>query len=289
MLFSGFRTYRRGADLLPIALLAAPVLWALAKGRLRAHAGLLLAAAGLLALLLASPEHFRTGTWIAERFAPMVVLTSAAALRPDLLLARYAGAALAGALLAVSAARTAVVAEVWLERQGDVAALERALAHLPPGAALLPMEHTPAGGDRGAPLGRYIRGGHGTYWHYPVLAVPWRQAFVPTLFAMRGKQPIRVLPPWNALAVDDGGPLSVRALLAEKPERYKPEWGGRPVHHLERWRERFDHVLVVNADMPDGTGPARPVPGLELVADEGFARLYRVLRETDVVAAGSGG
>jgi hypothetical protein len=44
------------------------------------------------------------------------------------------------------------------------------------------------------------------------------------------------------------------------------------------WHERFDYVLVLNADLPDASGPLPPVPGLEPVADEGFARLYRVHR-----------
>ena len=280
LLFSSVRTYRRGVDLVLVGLVAAPALWALATGRLRVHAGLLLAVAGFLVLLLVAPLHFRGTSWIAERFPVMLVLALAAALRPGNLLPRYAVGAgvLAGALLAVSAARTASVAVVWSERQADVAAFERALAHLPAGATLLPMEHTPDAGEQGAPRGRFIRG-HGTYWHYPVLAVPWRQAFVPTLFAMSGKQPIRVLPPWDAIAVDDGGPVSVGALLAEDPTRFKAEWHAHPVHHLARWRERFDYVLVLNADMPDGAGPARAVPGLELVADEGFAQLHRIRRD----------
>ena len=289
MLFSGVRTYGRGTDLAPVALVAAPALWASVTGRLRAHAGLLLAAAGLVALLLASPEHFRTGSFIGERFSAMAVLTFAAALRPDPPLSRRAATALAAALFAVSAARTAFVGWVWRERQVDVAAVERALARLPEGAVLLPMEHTPAAGDRLAPRGRYIRGSFGTYWHYPVLAVPWCRAFVPTLFAMRGKQPVRVLPPWDAIAAADGGPVSVSALLAEDGSRYWSATLMVPVHHLARWRERFDHVLVLNADMPDGTGPARPVPGLEMVADEGFAQLYRVVRDGSASAAGGSG
>jgi hypothetical protein len=118
--------------------------------------------------------------------------------------------------------------------------------------------------------------------------VPWRRAFVPTLFAMRGKQPIRVLPPWDALMVPDGFPLSIGALHTEDPANYRPWW--RPyARHLAHWRERFDHVLVPNADMPDGGGPARPVPGLELVADEGSARLYRIHRPARQMAVGNGG
>lgn len=296
LLLSSVRNYRRGLDFALVALVAAPALWALAAGRLRGHAGLLLATVCFIALLFASPSHLAGTVFIEERFPAMAVLTLAAALRPEPVLSRRAMAVLGGALLAVSATRTALVAQVWRERQADVASLERALAHLPVGASLLPMEHTPDGA-RGAPRGRYMFSGgdfwqgsrsSGTFWHYPTLAVPWRQAFVPTLFAMRGKQPIRVLPPWDALMVADGFPLSISGLLAEDPTRHRPWWGPY-AHHLARWRERFDYVLVLNADMPDGGGPARPVPGLKLVADEGFAQLHRIHRPRKEAAIGDGG
>ncbi len=286
LLLSGIRTYRRGVDLLLAGLLALPVAWALAAGRLRTHAGLLLGGLGLLLMTVVMPWQIRGTAWIEERFPTMALLTLAASLRPDPVLRRRAVGAFAVAMLGVVAARTAVVGQVWLARQADIAAVERALAALPQGAALLPMEHVSATQDRAAPIGRYIRG-LGTYWHLPLLGVPQRQAFVPTLFATRGKQPIRVLPPWDGLAVDDGAPVSISALLEERPELYRNQWRDRqPAHHLARWRERFDYVLVLNADMPDGEGPARPVPGLDLVADEGFARLFRIAREGRALAEG---
>ena len=48
--------------------------------------------------------------------------------------------------------------------------------------------------------------------------------------------------------------------------------------YLRAWRERFDFALVLNADMRDDNGPFTPPAGVELVADEGFARLYRIDR-----------
>ncbi len=40
------------------------------------------------------------------------------------------------------------------------------------------------------------------------------------------------------------------------------------------WQEHFDHVPVINADLPHRTVEAPP-PELELIADEGFTELYR--------------
>jgi hypothetical protein len=104
------------------------------------------------------------------------------------------------------------------------------------------------------------------------LAVPWRQAFVPTVFAIRGLHPIKVLPPWNEISEPEGGYIpSVNAL--HDRALYDDEIIF--ASYLKDWRTRFDYALVVNADMPDDAGTFVPPPDMELVKDEGFAQLYR--------------
>ena len=67
------------------------------------------------------------------------------------------------------------------------------------------------------------------------------------------------------------------------PAAYAAAVGGAT--YLRAWRERFDYALVVNADLPDDLGPFVPPPELELVADEGFAQLYRIRRPAPQAAA----
>lgn len=50
------------------------------------------------------------------------------------------------------------------------------------------------------------------------------------------------------------------------------------IGYMEHWRERFDYVLVINAQTPDNDSEAA-VPDLRLLTDRGFARLYQVLRD----------
>ena len=187
----------------------------------------------------------------------------------------------AASLLAVSLVRTGFVGWVWHSRQADVAAVSRALDALPPGVALLPMQHR-VRHLKGGPAGRFTIVGAPSYAYLPNLALPWRQAFVPTLFSARGKQPVEVLPPRDDLVEPDGGVLpSVHALT--EPAIHARDVGD--ARYLKAWRERFDYALVVNADMPDDDGPFLPPAGMELVADEGFARLYRINRPAPRAAA----
>ena len=76
--------------------------------------------------------------------------------------------------------------------------------------------------------------------------MPWRQAFVPTLFATPGKQPLRVREPWQAFSTPEG--LAAR------------------VDYLTHFEET--------------------PPELELVADEGFTKLYRTPRAARLAGGG---
>ncbi|MXP63153.1 hypothetical protein E0493_07270 [Roseomonas sp. M0104] len=278
-LFSGIAAYKSLYDLVFVALLALPVLVALARRRLRCHAGLLLATLGFLLLAFAVPPKVAGTYFVDARFPVMAVLTAVAALRPDIVVPAWprrpaAEVLLACALLALVGLRAAWVGGIWHERQADIASLSRALAHVPPGKAILQVTHSmtvPA--RRSAPRGRYYGGGGPMlYEHLPALAVPWRHAFVPILFASRGKQPLQVLPPWDEIAGPDNTTAVSVHRLADAEHAVLPE----NTEYVRAWRTRFDYILVLNADQPDDEGPMTMPPELELVADEGFVQLYRV-------------
>ena len=278
-LFSGIAAYKSFYDLLFVGLLALPVVWALLVGRLRVHAGLALAALGLLLLTFAVPPKVAGTYFVDARFPVMAVLAAAAALRPELTASAWprrtaVEALLASALMVLVGARAAWVAGIWHERQADIASLRRALSHVAPGEAVLQVTHSmtvPA--RRSAPRGRYYGGGGPMlYEHLPALAVPWRQAFVPILFASRGKQPLRVLPPWDEIAGPDNTTAVSVHRLADEIHATLPE----NTEYVREWRTRNDYVLVLNADQPDDEGPMAMPPELRLMADEGFARLYQI-------------
>lgn len=243
----------------------------LRRGRLQAHAGLMVAAGGFLTLAILAPDEVGDSSWLDARFAVMslLCLLTGLSLAPGTP-AREARAALLAALALVSA-RTLGVAWSWARMEPDLAAAEQVIADLPQGARVLPLAHKPTIAQRlTAPVGRYLFGvGDATFVHYGLRATPLRQAFVPTLFALKGKQPIEVRPRWAACSAPDGGHLaSVNALGRGRGPKDPP--------YLNRWRACFDYILVLNADLPDAAGPFRPPPGVSLVADRGFAQLWRI-------------
>jgi hypothetical protein len=268
-LLFGVRVYTEWLTLVTLVAIALPVLWSASVRRLSVHAGMLLAVAGALGLYIVFPHVLVGAAFIDMRFSAMAWLLAVLALRPD---ARPTIAVWLGALLlAVSFLRTTVVAAIWRAGQADVASLARALAPVPPGAAIIPLEHQHVAGSNGPP-GRPRRLGGDEFHHLVTLALPWRHAFVPTLFAIRGMHPVTVLSPWNELAEVEGGfPASVNALV--NPAAYAAAIG--QACYLKFWHDRFDFALVINADVPDDYGPFVPPRGMVLVRDEGFAQLWR--------------
>ncbi len=269
---TALRSYSNLADALAVACLVLPLAAAAGAGRVRVHAGLLAGAAACLMAYLLCPSALAGADWVDRRFVCMIPLLLAASLRPEL----PPRPALACALLLLGGSlfRTGYVATAWRERQPDYAAVARTLSQVPPGAAVFAVEHRPAASFV-PPLGRYLTVGESTFRHAVTLAIPWRRAFVPTLFAIRGQQPVRVLPPWEGLATVSGGNLVSVHALAE-PDAYRAVIAKTP--YLAHWRDRMDYMLVIDADLPDRDGPVELPPEMELVTDQGFAQLFRIRR-----------
>jgi len=252
-------------ELPPLLLMIALLVWGILRRHIAMHRGFA-AAAGMLALAaLLGPVNLADTGAMDIRLATMAMLVFVVALRPPSALPPTVGA-LTTALLAASLARTAWVGDLWLGSVRDTDAVRAALAEATPGSAILPVGLRQVDW-RTSPLWRQIPLG-ATYANLPALAIPERTAFVPSLFSAAGKQPIRVLPPWNEIAVPDGILPEPRHLSDPGPEtlRLSP--------YLANWPNRFDFVLVLNADHGAGALP----DNLHLVRDAGFAQLWRIVR-----------
>ncbi|HVZ30484.1 MAG TPA: hypothetical protein VG839_08835 [Asticcacaulis sp.] len=261
-----YRSYRLDVDLLFFVLLWVPVAIALWRKSLEVHGGLLVAGVLLFLISVVCPQGIGSTSMVDIRLQTMAALVLPMAVLPDVRLGKRSGLILAGFALAVVAGRSAWLTGIWMQRQADIRSLYATLDQMPIGARLLP---TVAVRDPATePIGRYLDGLSESYLHQATLAVMRRQAYVPTVFAESGKQPLRVLPPFDEIHEMSGGlPVTIDDLQSGNTGA---------ANFLSDWQDDFDYVLVVNGD----EAPVEPeiVPGVCLVANHGFARLYRIAK-----------
>ena len=268
-----FGTYDNWVDGLFFGALAAICAYALVRGRLRVHQGLALAALALAVVSLVMPTWAAETGWIDQRVPIMALLALMAAVNPDVADSKGARVGMATAMLALVLARAVWIGGIWIDRETDADAIARALSRVPAGAAVLPLDHRPSiRGMAHAPIGRYFHLG-ASYYHDYTLSVMERGAFSPLIFSMEGKQPLRVQQPWKEISVPNGGRSPTMAVLR------RPTRGWLKVApYVAHWRERFDYALMLNADVLEDVNKETVPEGMTLVANEGFARLYRIDR-----------
>ncbi|WP_459458338.1 hypothetical protein [Rhizobium sp. No.120] len=269
-LVSAFWSYTLPADMLFLIPLVLVVTNAVRTHRLRLHAGLAVTVVGLLILSCLSPRHVMETGWISWRFPIMAALAAMVMVCPLPNLPRRQAVLVVTGMVAVALGRTIWIGANWWHGQAVVADVATVLEHVPEGSAILPMAHKPANKPINIST-RYYAWDEDTFRHLPTLAIPYAHAFVPTVFTAVGKQPLNVLPPWRDIAVPEGNLISPGLLSC--PSELKVFIEVAP--YLVDWRRRFDFLLVINADIPDQYGDKLP-PGLRLIADTRFAKLYAI-------------
>ncbi len=263
MLIEPVRSYNLLFDGACLILLILPVAVSAIRCRLDIHWGLLLAGAGFLLLGLLGPQDISSTSLVDLRFLTMALFVLGVAVLPEAIGDRRLAIVLPLLAVAVIAARGLWMGEIWQARQADIASVQRALKPVPAGARVMPMMLPPTDTE---PQGRYLGDITPAFEHLPSLAVLYAHAYVPTLFAQEGKQPLSVREPFNEDNEPSGGVLGSPADVATN--------NGHAAAYLPHWRNEFDYVLMINADMGRASAP----PGTCLVTDQGFARLYRVAR-----------
>ena len=268
-MMSPFTSYDNIVDVVSFLPLVGLVVWALAKRKFQAHKGLILVAAVFTVIAAFMPNTFGRTGWIDKRFPMLALLTALSATRLTIDLKRQ-NWVLAGAV-ALVAVRTAWISLNWAAFTPLVESMRTALADVPAGARVLPLQH-----DNTSRvglfhlLGRTTPNFDETFRHYPAMMIPWRHAFTPMMFAQYREKPIQLQPSVVPISNPTGGVLfSVHAL--DNFKLLNPR-----TQYIRNWRQHFDYVLVLNADIPDRNGPFTPPKGLVPVNDTGFAQLYRV-------------
>lgn len=252
LLFSVFDNYDRAFDVGCFVLLVL----AAGFGYFRRHLVVVPALLPPLALLaivyLAAPAQLMTASAVDHRL-PLVIGTALAAATASPALAGRGLRLVALAGLALFLAR---MAEVWIhwERADAVyARLLPILDQVPAGGRLAVGYPPDAVGSTAIPT-----------THLPTLAIVRRDAFVPTLFAYRGQQPVALTPEAEGLAAAAAPGTVWRALMSE---------GTGGLGALPALRG-FDAVVLLDRR----PFVMRPMPGLVPLSVEPDFALYRVER-----------
>lgn len=267
-------TYNLTIDLFIALAMVSLLIFAIVRGKLKAHTGLVGLAIGLMFLELFAPNGTPQGGWTDRRLPIMALLMVLSSIQISFSNRRRSQVAFAVLAFLLLGVRTFWIGWNWQGAERLTESVSAALEGVPAGAMVLPVQHLPTKAELdAAPPGRFIYRNEPTYRHLPTLAISERRAFVPTLFAQLGVHPVEVNQPWKQMAFVEGGELASVAALSD-PSLITPN-----APYVEVWRTRFDYVLVLNADYVDrhGGGETLP-PELALVKDEGFAKLYRITR-----------
>ena len=255
------------------------IFFAARRSPVRVHAGLLGAAALLAVMALFAPRTTAQSGWLDVRLPLMAFLAALAATRVGFGKTYRAAMAFSSIALTLVILRTAWIVWNWSAGAAMIESMRVVLASVPAGAKVLPVQHFMINAEFLSPSrGKVLYLDNEIYRHFPALMVPWRQAFYPTLFSVPGAHPIKILSRWRDMSDFRGSvPPSVNAL--GNP--------GLAPSYMSHWQSRFDYVLVLNADQPDRYGRFIPPTNLSLVADSGFAELFRVRHGDSRMQSGS--
>jgi hypothetical protein len=269
-LFGGFLTYNRWLDAAAVLTIAALLVTSGRRTRLRPFvAG---AAALLCALYPFVPFYLLKTAWIDQRLPVMATFLALAAIAPRIR-GRSAGIALT-ALALIFLARDWTVLAIWRHHDLGIAQFRRDIEVVAPNERVLVVRPD-------IPPERQNWTYHSdtvvemldndALLHVPALLVIDRRAFWPLLFTAAAKQPVRVLPPFDVIAVPEGSPPQVKDLTQLTAKAL----GSAP--YLSDWQDHFDWVLLLN---PGAVSDAdRLLPGrLRLERRDELAALYRIVK-----------
>ncbi|MBL6456525.1 hypothetical protein JMJ55_14420 [Belnapia sp. T6] len=275
-----FVNYYAAFDKLTALAIFGLIIACLVLRRLRLHRPSILAAAICFLFYLAMPATLKEASFIDARFPVMLGMLLFAGTLPRL--PRRPAQAVGFALAALFLVRMGIVASVWSGQQRDIADIRHSIAPVEPGARVLVATVDPETNPdfwrnhgRRLVIADFCR----TDQHLGSLLTIERHAFWPGVFTHASQQPLRVLPPYEALSEPAGYLPDVQVLdMTVKPPRNIE----RPPYMTD-WPEHFDYVLLLVAGGAQEL-PAWAADRLEPVNRTTMAALYRVRPATRLAA-----
>ncbi|HEY0222878.1 MAG TPA: hypothetical protein VGC38_00010 [Pseudolabrys sp.] len=247
-----------------VVLLLGFIYVAAKQGLLKFAPGGLWLAIGFGILYCAMPSRLFDTSFVDFRILAAAALILPAFCTPTLPTARWKLAALACAGV-ITLANLAVVGFVWRSYRADYAAMIRSFGKIERGSSVLTGDSGPGDDPPFHDLTEY------PIYYAPTLAAHYANAFVPGLFTAAGKQPVRVGPIAERLAIPYGGPVPVAILAGIAAGK---TGAGVPAY-IKSWPQDYDYLYVLGPRIPN------PMPDLLEELDRAVRfTLYRIRRKS---------
>jgi hypothetical protein len=245
---------------------------------------------GVLAFLLLRLRHARalrfelSGAWLATGFALLYIVfplrllgvnfddvrivVAAALIVPAFVSVNFPDAkwrlAASAVMIGLIVANLGYAAAVWISYRADYRELIGSFSRIGRGSKIL------IGGTNADATLQNID--LLPMFHAPVLATHYAGALAPTLFTVRGKQPVNMRQPYERFSSEEGGPVDMADLKAIADLGPKAAAND---DYIRQWRRDFDYLYFIGAPEPN------PMPQYldELQTSRRFT-LYRI-RKTD--------
>ena len=273
-LLSPLINYNLALDLGSFALIVCLALTFWLTGRLRLDRRIAPGVAFLVLAFVLAPKALWTGGVFDQRFVVLLALILVAGTRlhgTPTRLFKIAPVLLGGLLIL----RLVALSHAWTEHRVDLAEMRLAIDNVTEGGRVLVVRPDVETAYRLAPK-RHRVFHHGVQLqNLPTLAVIEKSAFVSTLYAITGQQPLKLKPPFDRLG--GRGHVDLPTLQALK-EALSPEAGRSPASlQIRDWPSDFDYVLMLYG-YGLGIDPRALDLPLEPVLDGKVFDLFRISR-----------
>jgi hypothetical protein len=270
-----FLDYSSFFDVMTVVPLIAFLIFCVMKRCASISKAAFICAATLLGVYIVMPISFKGVYFVDTRLPVMLGFMFFAGFMPKGLSSRQRTAAVA--LFAVLfVARIAMITDVWMRSQRDLADVRDTIDSVEPGSRVLAADvvrKDNPGWYAEMPASRRLPELAPTYWHLASFVLLDRRAFWPNIFAEEGQQPIAVKGPYRELEAIGSPPPDYRDLALPLDQVPPSELSRFP--YLTNWSQKFDYVLVLNADGDRYLDHFLP-DKLRLVERQGIAALFKI-------------
>jgi hypothetical protein len=273
--FDSVLEYSSLFDLLIAASLLALLIFCVMNGRARISKAALICSTALLCVYLVTPVSFKGVYFVDTRLPVMMGFLVFAGFMPRSFNARERSLAVAFFVI-LFIARVSLITNVWMQSQRDLADLRQTITSVTPGSRVLAADVQYRDNPDwylNMPASRRLPEVAPTYWHLASFVLLDRHAFWPNIFAEESQQPIAIIAPYRELEAVRSPPLNYLDLTMSR----LPDQELEHFPYLADWREKFDFVLLLNAEGAPNLDHFLP-DQLQLVDRQGIAALFKVRR-----------